>query len=127
MPGGQDTYVNVDGLVEITVQHEHDIPPGAFEYIGWTWRGLPVDQPAYQPDCPRNNSMYNCRSPTGVWTFRAPNATVGGVKACPNEFDNTTVSIYAVTPAFNRTDCVDLWGIGTHPYDGVLPPVWAYY
>jgi hypothetical protein len=128
VPGGQDTYVNVDGLVAITVQHEHEIPPGAYwEYEGWTWTGLPVDQPPFLHGCPQNNSMYNCSSPTGYWNFKAPNATVGGVKVCPNEYDNTTMSIYAVTPAFNRTGCVDLMGLGIHPYSGVNPPVWAYY
>jgi len=125
--GGQDTYVNVDGLVAITVQHEHSIPPGAYwEYIGWNWTALPVHQPPVH-DGSFDNPIYNCEPPTGYWDFKAPGALVGGVKACPNEYDNTTISIYAVTPAFNRTDCVALKGLGTHPYSGILPPVYAYY
>lgn len=85
-----------------------------------------MNQPPFQPDCPQDNSMYNCSSPTGYWTFKAPNVTVGGVKACPYEYNSSDWSVYAVTPAFNRTDCVDLLGIGTHPYSGVNPPVWSY-
>lgn len=44
--------------------------------------------------------------------------------ACPNEANIT--NIYAITPEFNRTDCVPLVGIGTHAYSGINPPVYSY-
>jgi hypothetical protein len=37
--------------------------------------------------------------------------------------------LYAVTPGFEVQDCemwVELVGVGTYPYWGVSPPVWAY-
>lgn len=107
----------------ITVQHSHSFPPGSFpEYEGWTWNALPVQQRPLK-DCPIFSDLYNCNPPTGYWTFQVPNATVGGVKACES---NGSVHIYAVTPNFNQTGCVTLEGLGTHPYSGPNPPVWAY-
>ncbi|KAF2431012.1 hypothetical protein EJ08DRAFT_207871 [Tothia fuscella] len=126
VPGGQDLYVNVDGTIAITVQHSHSIPPGAWwNYYGWTWTALPVIQSPLH-DCPLNNPEYNCEPPTGFWNFQAPNAMVGGVKACPNKYQPSVTSLYAVTPDFNRTDCIGLAGLGTHNYTGPSPPVWAY-
>jgi hypothetical protein len=78
-------------------------------------------------NCPNDNPEYNCEPPTGYWNFRAPNATVGGVVACEASQGGEKSVLYAVTPAFNRTDCVVLEGLGTHTYTGVDPPVWAYY
>jgi hypothetical protein len=127
VPGGQDVYVNVDGLMATTVQHSHSIPPGAWwSYYGWNWMPLPVHQLPLR-DCPADDDRYNCTPPTGIFNFQAPNATVGGVMACPNKYFPATTSLYAVTPEFNRTDCVELAGLGTHPYTGPTPPVWAYY
>jgi hypothetical protein len=128
VPGGQDLYVSANGELDITVQHSHSFPPGSYpEYIGWKWYRLPVNQPPVF-GCPTDDPMYNCEPPTGFFVFRAPSATVSGVVACPQTFGNTTsVSLWAVTPQFNRTDCVALEGLGTHPYSGVNPPVWAYY
>lgn len=123
VPGGQDLYVREDGFVTITVQHSHSIPPTAYAYgIGWTWIDLPSDLPPIQ-DCPADN-LHNCEAPRGYFTFRAPNATVGGVVACTGPFGAT--SIYAVTPNFNETGCRELTGLGTHEYTGPSPPVWAY-
>ncbi|KAF2104248.1 hypothetical protein NA57DRAFT_70464 [Rhizodiscina lignyota] len=130
VPGGQDLYVNVDGLISITVQHSHSFPPGSWpEYYGWTWTPLlkPTGQTAKQlPGCPRNNDLYNCDIPSGYFDFKAPNATRGGVMACPNEYNTNVTSVYAVTPEFNRTGCVELVGMGTHNYTGPTPPVWSY-
>ena len=124
--------MNVDGLIAITVQHSHSIPPGAYwEYEGWTWHALPVTptpkQKADFADCPRSNAEYNCDIPTGYWTFQAPNATVGGVVACQDDGDTKPATLYAITPEFNRTGCVQLKGLGTHLYTGPNPPVWSYY
>jgi len=77
-------------------------------------------------DCPSNDPEYKCEPPAGYWNFKAPNATVGGVVACDGG-DGKKSALYAVTPAFNKTNCVELKGLGTHPYAGVVPPVWAYY
>ena len=132
VPGGQDLFVNVNGLVAITVQHSHSIPPGAYwEYQGWTWTALPVTptsagKAAFR-DCPRTNSAYNCDIPAGYWSFQAPNSTRSGVIACQDGSDTRPATLYAVTPEFSRLDCVPLKGLGTHPYSGPNPPVWAYY
>jgi hypothetical protein len=123
-------YVNSNGLISITVQHSHFFPSDSYPYYyGWTWKPFQIYpfKPEATANCPKDDPKYNCNQPTGFWNFKAPNATVGGLKACPNEFDTESVSVYAVTPAFNRTDCVGLDGLGTHEYTGVNPPVWAYY
>jgi hypothetical protein len=96
-----------------------------WEYYGWSWTALPVQQVPLL-DCPRDDPRFNCSPLTGFFNFHARGAKVGGVTACPNEFFPETTSLYAVTPQFNRTDCVHLAGLGTRPYSGTNPPVWAY-
>jgi len=131
VPGGQDTYVQSDGLIQITVQHSHSFPPGSYpEYIGWTWTALPKEDHGKWcagggKHCPMHDPLYNCDPPSGYFNFMAPNATKGGVMACPSPFDASATVIYAVTPGFVRTDCVSLDGLATHNYTG--QPVWAYY
>jgi hypothetical protein len=122
-------YANANGLVSITVQHSHSFPSGSYPYYeGWTWTPYQIwPENSLLSQCNQSDARYNCDSPTGFWNFKAPDATVGGVRACPNEFSSSSVSVYAVTPAFNRTDCVVLDGLGTHDYAGPNPPVWAYY
>lgn len=125
VPGGQDLYVPVNGLITITVQHSHFIPPDAWAYgIGWTYQPLPETFPPVRP-CPKD-LLHNCEAPTGYLSFQAPNATVGGIMACPNQYAPEETSIYAVTPEFNQTGCTELVGLGTHNYTGPNPPVWAY-
>jgi len=130
VPGGQDLYVNEDGLISITVQHSHTFPPGSFPwYQGWTWTPLPVTSKKWVQDCPIGNKQYNCRSPSGYWNFKAPGATTGGIAACSNPYDkNDKVPkfLYAITPKFSRKGCVKLDGLATHEYHGPNPPVWAY-
>lgn len=127
MPGGQDLYVNVNGLLAVTVQHSHSIPPGAWwSYYGWTWTALPAALPATQPRCPADDPTFNCTSPTGFFWFQAPGSDRAGVRACPNPYFPDTLSVWAVTPEFNQTGCEVLAGLGTVPYGGVSPPVWAY-
>ncbi|KAF2088056.1 hypothetical protein K490DRAFT_65337 [Saccharata proteae CBS 121410] len=129
VPGGQDLYVNKDGSIGITVQHSHTIPQGAYwEYQGWSWTALPVTHQKKMHGCPAANNTYNCAPPTGYFTFHAPDAKpgVGGVMACPSLYNAGATAVYAVTPEFNRTDCVELMGLGTHKYTGQNPPVWAY-
>ncbi|OCK84627.1 hypothetical protein K432DRAFT_106049 [Lepidopterella palustris CBS 459.81] len=131
VPGGQDSYVESDGLIQITVQHSHSFPPGSYpEYEGWTWTAFPVfDNHNWWHNhgnrCPKDNPIYNCDPPSGFFDFKAPNATVGGVMACPSTYNSSATVIYAVTPDFKRTDCVKLDGLATHNYTG--EPVWAYY
>ncbi|OCK77785.1 hypothetical protein K432DRAFT_407011 [Lepidopterella palustris CBS 459.81] len=129
VPGGQDLYVSATGSILITVQHSHSIPPGSYwEYQGWSWTALPAKTP-HCSTYPRYNPLYNCDPPTGYFTFRAPDAPTGskgGVMACSNEYNANVTSLYAVTPSFNRTGCVELVGLGTHNYIGVSPPVWSY-
>lgn len=40
-------------------------------------------------------------------------AGLGGIYACPNvpPYVNATYQIYAKTPAFNQTDCIELKGL----------------
>lgn len=127
VPGGQDLYVSANGEIDITVQHSHFFPPGSYpEYVGWTWKPFSVYQrPLFK--CERWNPDYECAPPTGYFNFQAPNANVSGVFACPNRYNASLLSIWAATSQFNRTDCFKLAGLGTHPYTGPNPPVWAYY
>ncbi|KAF2663275.1 hypothetical protein BT63DRAFT_123540 [Microthyrium microscopicum] len=127
VPGGQDVYVDVDGTIAITVQHSHSFPPGSWpEYYGWTWTALPINQAPPIACCPSGDPRYNCDTPSGFWSFRAPNATKGGVAACQNKYSPETTSVFAITPDFNQTKCVPMIGFGTHAYSGPNPPVWAY-
>lgn len=133
VPGSQDLYVTASGQIRITPQHSHAIPDGAYwNYQGWTWTSL-ADTSSYlapddASDCPADDDRYNCGAPSGYWTFQAPDAPedVGGVVACPGEDVPEDVEAWAVTPAFNRTDCEEIAGLGTHGYEGVSPPVWSY-
>jgi hypothetical protein len=130
VPGGQDTYVNVDGSISVTVQHSHSFPPGSWpEYYGWTWTPLSAndDSEDVMDDCLEGNDRYNCDAPDGFLTFKAPNATLGGVMVCDNKFSSDLQSIWAVTPEFNGTGCFEIVGLGTHNYTGPNPPVWSYY
>ncbi|KAF1985149.1 hypothetical protein K402DRAFT_464493 [Aulographum hederae CBS 113979] len=135
VPGGQDFYVRNNGQVQITVQHSHAIPPDAYPiYQGWYWTALPTPS-GYEsnlPGCPgaSNASFYDCGPPSGFWNFRVQNQaneTVGGLRACPSEFSEDGMSVYAVTPHFNATGCTELAGLGTRNYTGTTPAVWAYY
>ncbi|XTI93848.1 hypothetical protein V2W45_1473135 [Cenococcum geophilum] len=75
------------------------------------------------------NSLYNCTLPSGFFNLRAPDAPVGsegGMRGCPNQYNANVTSLYAVTPHSNRTDCVELTGLGTYNYTG-HQPVWADY
>lgn len=107
VPGGQDFYVSNDGTTHITVQHSHYFPPNSYpNYLGgWTWTGLPVTNttppppgscdsgygssagiiPPNDPRCA--NPLYNCRPPTGFFTFREPDTSVSGPR--PNATDNS--------------------------------------
>lgn len=124
VPGGQNLYVNQDGSLGITTQHEEDdYPAGSYKsYQGWTWTALEFSEPAAS-QCPTEYTAVNCDPPSGYWSFSLPGSPSAGVKACPV---NSVVALYAPTPDFNRTDCVDLVGLGTHNYTGPNPPVWAY-
>lgn len=129
VPGGQDLYVTSDGGIHIIVQHSHSIPPDAYwNYQGWSWTALPVPYESLIPSCLVDDPRFNCEAPTGYWTFHAPDAPddVGGVVSCPSEYNPDSAVAYAVTPKFNRTDCVPMIGLGTHNYTGPNPPVWAY-
>jgi len=140
VPGGQALYVTSAGRISITVQHSHVIPPDAFwNYQGWTWVPLTPSRPGPDnqyhptvPGCPSRDPLYNCAAPSGYWTFQAPNATRGGVLACPIETSPGAPEVqqwalWARTPAYvERSECVELVGLGTQAYAGVVPPVWAY-
>ncbi|KAF2715429.1 hypothetical protein K504DRAFT_487115 [Pleomassaria siparia CBS 279.74] len=129
VPGGQEFFVDVDGATRITVQHSHSFPPGSYPYYyGWTWTALPPSN-ASRSTCTPNSTFYNCGDPTGYFTFKAPDGPAGyegGLRACPNEYITNGTSVYAVTPLFNETGCVELAGLATHTYTGVNPPVWSY-
>ncbi|KAF2837981.1 hypothetical protein M501DRAFT_995249 [Patellaria atrata CBS 101060] len=128
VPGGQDTFVHADGLISITVQHSHSIPHDAYwGYQGFAWTALPVNQEPFI-DCPTDNPKYNCEPPTGFinWRLATGDSTKGGIMVCENPYNSNSTALYAVTPAFNKTGCVELVGLGTHNYTGPVPPVWAY-
>ncbi|KAF1811430.1 hypothetical protein P152DRAFT_373672, partial [Eremomyces bilateralis CBS 781.70] len=111
VPGGQEMYVDPTGLVKITVQHSHYIPPGSYANgEGWKWTALPLPECQDPIPCPRS-AFYFCSPPSGYWTFQIEGQERGGFAACPNPWDGEVTSVYAVTDAFNRTDCVELEGL----------------
>ncbi|ORY04121.1 hypothetical protein BCR34DRAFT_604972 [Clohesyomyces aquaticus] len=134
VPGGQNTYILSSGLILITVQHSHFIPPDA--YVGdWTWYAFPALEHEHEHEWKRNDHyphkcdssdpVYDCRYPSGIFTFSAPNTTVGGLAACPSQYDKNVTVVYAVTPDFKGEGCERVFGLATHEYKG--EPVWAYY
>ncbi|KAJ9630455.1 hypothetical protein H2203_000976 [Taxawa tesnikishii (nom. ined.)] len=127
VPGGQELYVDVNGAVRITVQHSHSIPPGAYPYyLGWTWTPFSSCASPCSRECPRDDPRYDCGAPEGYWTFKSPDEDVGGLYACPAEYNANATQLFARTPAFNQTGCAALDGLATHNYTGPSPPVWAY-
>jgi hypothetical protein len=124
--GGQDLYVAPDGEIKINQAHSHSFPNKATPgWLGWTWYPLPIKQPALT-NCNATDPLYDCGTPSGYWQFQALNATTGGLAACGGLNSTSAVSLYAFTDGFNRTDCVNLMGLGTHNYTGVNPPVYVY-
>jgi len=133
VPGGQDCYIAHDGEILVTTQHSQTIPSDAYPITqGWKYTALKPHENAGLRACPDADdvSMYNCKRPTGFWTFQLP-GTDGGLFACPTKLGNNVntqiYAIYAKTPAFNKKGCTHLKGLATHEYKGVFPPVWAYY
>lgn len=66
--------------------------------------------------------------PTGYFDFEVPGAygENNGIGFCKSE---GLWQVYAVMPIFNSEACeewVKLKGLGTLPYTGMTPPVWAY-
>lgn len=66
--------------------------------------------------------------PTGYFNFEVPGTSgqYSGIGLCKSE---GTWLVYAITPGFRSEACekwVELKGLGTLPYTGVTPPVWAY-
>jgi len=139
VPGGQLTYTNPNGLVAYSEAHEESLPPGAM--VGsffWTPFNS-THHPGIDPNCPKNNTAYDCRRGTGIITYRY-NATLGGLWACYNP--NTqggfidTWQLFAAAPDFNPdaqespfysdTPCHELMGLVTHPWKGVVPAAWEY-
>lgn len=100
VPGGQQIYTTPEGELGFTIAHSESVPVGA--YIGY-WYNITL--------------VSDCAPPVELLTFKAPNATEGGVLACPDvsTYLNSTATyqIYALTPAFNQTNCITL--------DGLLP------
>jgi len=129
VPGGQSCYVTAAGEFQVTVQHSHEIPPDAYAApTGWSYTPLKDDAKTGLEHCPKNSKMYRCSKPTGYYTFKAPEASEGGLVACPKKFGHrNAAAIYAVTPKFNQTGCTPLEGLGTHNFTGEYPPVWSYY
>jgi hypothetical protein len=144
VPGGQNLYVNTSGALQITVQHEHVIPPGAYWAYGggWNWTGLPVLEScpeggewqwahedwgwARRFGCPTGNVDYDCTYPSGYWTWMAPGMTTGGLFVCDDPFSTSGGKIvFGLTPEFTGTGCVEIKGLATHEYDG--QPVYAYF
>jgi len=123
VPGAQDLFVTINGHISITQAHNHEFAPGVFHDVGWAWTPLPVDQSPLK-DCPPPPShgaaeYYNCDPPTGYFTFKAPNATKGGIEICDDD-----AMLYAITPESRSDGCFEVVGLGTHPFSGEV--VWAY-
>jgi len=95
VPGGQQTYVTTEGAFGFTEAHSDSIPVGAYQY-GWTDTNV-------TSDCDESYILIN---------FLLPGATTGGIFACPVTTAGTTsYQIYAQTPAFNQTNCIELDGL----------------
>ncbi|KAJ9640463.1 hypothetical protein H2201_002484 [Coniosporium apollinis] len=129
VPGGQEFYVAYDGEPAITRQHSHSFPSNSYPYYyGWTWTAFEKKRGRkFLERCPRRDPVYDCRQPSGYWTFKAPDGPAGyegGLMACPSKYAPEQTSVWMVTPGFSQTGCVKLDGLATHNYTG--PPVWAY-
>lgn len=97
VPGGQQIYITPAGALGFTQAHSTSIPPGSFQG-GFT-------NVTVESDCAPDVTVFNWASPDG---------STGGIYACPPSIETTaTFQIFAKTPAFNQTNCVEL--------DGMLP------
>ncbi|KAI2629927.1 hypothetical protein GGR54DRAFT_285227 [Hypoxylon sp. NC1633] len=103
VPGGQRIYVEPSGKVKYTQAHSNYIPQGSF-VGGWFNKTV-------LSDCDPAHDVVDFLSTDG--------SNVGGVKLCPDVesyMANTGASyrLYATTPGFNLTDCVDTVGLTLH-------------
>ncbi|MCJ1420371.1 hypothetical protein MMC32_006728 [Xylographa parallela] len=133
VPGGQATYTLSNGYITYNEAYIESLPPtGMVGSFLWT----PFNSshhPGVDPDCPKNNTAYDCRRGTGIITYNF-NTTLGGIWACYNP--NTqggpidTWKLFAARPDFNPdtqespyysdAPCHELAGLVTHPYTGMI-------
>jgi len=116
VPGGQEIYTTVEGVIGYTVAHSASIPTGA--YIG------DFTNITLKSDCSSPVTLINWQSPetNGVVTK--------GILACPNvpyyENGTATYQIYANTPAFNQTGCIKVEGLLPHYTPAGVFGAWEY-
>ncbi|KAG4433083.1 hypothetical protein IFR05_011423 [Cadophora sp. M221] len=98
VPGGQQTYIRSDGSLGYTQAHSAYVPTDAY-------RGGFVNV----------TISSDCSSDINVFTWKAPDGSSEGILACPDVpfyMENiATYQIYARTPQFNLTDCIELEGL----------------
>ncbi|EKD13961.1 uncharacterized protein L3040_005428 [Drepanopeziza brunnea f. sp. 'multigermtubi'] len=100
VPGGQQTYVRADGVFGYTQAHSAYVPEGAY-------RGGFVNV-ILSGDCIEDVAVYTWQDPDG-------SEDDAGILACPDVpyymNGTATYQIYAKTPEFNLTNCVELGGL----------------
>ncbi|KAI6712295.1 hypothetical protein JHW43_005152 [Diplocarpon mali] len=87
VPGGQQIYVRANGALAFVQAHSNNVP---------------VD--SYRGGFLNVTISSDCAEDVNVFTWKAPD----GSTACPH---SPYYQIYARTPAFNQTDCVELEGL----------------
>lgn len=99
VPGGQQVYIRENGAMAFTQAHSAYVPPGSY-YGGFVSVTI----------------VSACAAPITVLTWKAPDESTEGAFACPVPPPSVVLEyqIFVKTPAFNRTDCVRLFGLLPH-------------
>ncbi|PBP18071.1 IgE-binding protein, partial [Diplocarpon rosae] len=107
VPGGQQIYVRANGALAFVQAHSMNVPEGSYRG-GFLSVTIGSD----------------CAEDLSVFTWKAPDGSTEGILACP---DFPVYQIYARTPAFNQTDCVELEGLQpTYKPSGSPFGAWEY-
>ncbi|KAH7346174.1 hypothetical protein BKA65DRAFT_272496 [Rhexocercosporidium sp. MPI-PUGE-AT-0058] len=114
VPGGQQTFIRSDGSLGYTQAHSASVPSNAY-------RGGFVNV----------TISSDCSPDVNVFTWKAPDGSTEGVLACPDVpsyMENlATHQIFARTPQFNLTDCIELEGLSPTIFPQLAPfGAWQY-
>ncbi|ORY61528.1 uncharacterized protein BCR38DRAFT_411394 [Pseudomassariella vexata] len=114
VPGGQFIYVSPTGQVKYTQAHSNDMPPGSF-FRGWFEKTV----------------ISECEPTIEVIDFLTNDGSnIGGLMLCPDISSFMTgtgasYQLYAKTPNFSLTNCVEAVGLVMHSNDASVG-CWEY-
>ena len=132
---GQNIYVNYDGRLGFTLPHSMWYPDGSIrDGEGWIWtpyERASQELKAAHSNCQQGNVLYDCRTPSGFWNFKAHDTPEEGFAACRDVINrNRAEVLHGMRPKllenFEEWGCVKLPALASMPYRGPVPRIEAF-